>query len=144
MLVDQGGVCQDLDPDAHVTQEKVQFLKSGVGEALPAGQGALDDSGVHRLTHQALPLVHGQDGGVPQLILHQVDVAHPAVQVAQGRQLELRVERNAGFPCLVVQIIDQLLVVGIFAVLPLLDHFQEFKTVCGFVHGPILSTRLAR
>ena len=88
-FVDQGAVGVDADDHSHGKKTLIYFSEFRVKERLPAGEENKQGPGGFHLFCQVEPF----GGGVRAAVhLHfrggKTDVAHPAVEVAQGREFE--------------------------------------------------------
>ena len=86
--VQQDAVGLDAHGHALIDQVHVNLLKIRVGQAFAAGEAGKHHALCDCLLHEADPLVAGEHPSLYARI-REVDIAHPAVQVAQGRQLEV-------------------------------------------------------
>ena len=97
-FVQQHAVGQDGHLNALTVQEQIQSVKVRRGHAFAAGERCVHHASVDGLLHDGFPGFSGQGGLAAELLLVQVNVTHPAVQVAQGCDLEGALERDAPLP----------------------------------------------
>lgn len=95
VFVDAVAVAEDLQKKSHPGKLFIQFAEARSCENFAAGQRQIEHSRIPRLPRDFKPLIVAQflsDAG--DLIFFQMDIAHPAVEIAPCGQLKYPFDRN--------------------------------------------------